>query len=103
MKAVFVVVVFALGAMSFRIAAAQQAVYPPPRVIVYSAPVYSSYQLPAPTFSAPVQQAYSVPAYVQPTYPAPAYVPAEPNFFERLMEMERRKNAWLRQTFLGMP
>lgn len=45
------------------------------------------------------------PAYYPPEAgfaPATAY-PAEanPGFFGRLMEMERRKNAWLRRTFLG--
>lgn len=45
------------------------------------------------------------PAYYPPEagfVPATAY-PADPNpgFFGRLMEMERRKNAWLRRTFIG--
>ena len=103
MKAITAAVVFAIGVLSASSADAQYPVYQSSPVIVYSAPVYSSYYAPARTYSPPVYQAYSAPTYVQPTYVAPAYVPAEQNFFERLMELERRKNAWLRQTFLGIP
>ncbi len=108
MKAIAAAVMFALGVLSANSAEAQYPVYQSSPVVVYSAPVYSSYYAPARTYSAPVYQAYSAPTfvqpgYVQPTYVAPAYVPAEQNFFERLVELERRKNAWLRQTFLGIP
>jgi hypothetical protein len=113
MKAIAAAVMFALGVLSANSADAQYPVYQSSPVVVYSAPVYSSYYAPARTYSAPVYQAYSAPTfvqptfvqptYVQPTYVAPAYVPAEQNFFERLVELERRKNAWLRQTFLGIP
>jgi hypothetical protein len=108
MKAIAAAVMFALGVLSANSADAQYPVYQSSPVVVYSAPVYSSYYAPARTYSAPVYQAYSAPTFVQPTfvqptYVAPAYVPAEQNFFERLVELERRKNAWLRQTFLGIP
>ena len=108
MKAIAAAVMFALGVLSANSADAQYRVYQSSPVVVYSAPVYSSYYAPARIYSAPVYQAYSAPTfvqpgYVQPTYVAPAYVPAEQNFFERLVELERRKNAWLRQTFLGIP
>ena len=103
MKAIAAAVMFALGVLSANSADAQYPVYQSSPVVVYSAPVYSSYYAPAQTYSAPVYQAYSAPTFVQPTYVAPAYVPAEQNFFERLVELERRKNAWLRQTFLGIP
>lgn len=103
MKAITAAVMFALGVLSANSADAQYPVYQSSPVVVYSAPVYSSYYAPARTYSAPVYQAYSAPTFVQPTYVAPAYVPAEQNFFERLVELERRKNAWLRQTFLGIP
>ncbi len=108
MKAIAAAVMFALGVLSANSADAQYPVYQSSPVVVYSAPVYSSYYAPARTYSAPVYQAYSAPTfvqptYVQPTYVAPAYVPAEQNFFQRLVELERRKNAWLRQTFLGIP
>ncbi len=108
MKAIAAAVMFALGVLSANSADAQYPVYQSSPVVVYSAPVYSSYYAPARTYSAPVYQAYSAPTllqptYVQPTYVAPAYVPAKQNFFQRLVELERRKNAWLRQTFLGIP
>ena len=61
------------------------------------------------------QQTMMVPADCVPSQPYAAYyspeagmIPANgyqadanPGFFGRLMEMERRKNAWLRRTFIG--
>ncbi len=50
---------------------------------------------------APAYEISPVPiAPVQHIYRAPR-VPAKPTFFQRVMELERRKNAWLMRTFLG--
>lgn len=45
--------------------------------------------------AAPVVQ--SAPRYIYPVVRRPA----RPTFFQRVMELERRKNAWLMRTFLG--
>ncbi len=103
MKALAAAVVLALGVLTANVADAQYVVYQSSPPVVYYAPVYSSYYVPAQPYSTPVYGAYSVPAYPTPGYAAPAYAPAEPSFFGRLMDLERRKNAWLRQTFLGIP
>lgn len=41
--------------------------------------------------------------YVQPSYSTRTVYqqPRQMTFFQKLMELERRKNAWLRRTFLG--
>lgn len=45
---------------------------------------------------------YSAPQHVPSTQPTYQYEQRQDsNVFENLMEMERRKNAWLRRTFLG--
>lgn len=51
----------------------------------------------------------SYPAYSAPTVRSYPYnggnqynAPQQQNFFGRLLELERRKNAWLRRTFLGL-
>ena len=109
MKAVLTALVLSVGILSANSAMAQYPMYGSAPVVVYRAPAYSSYYVPSQNYAVPVQtyaspvQVYSVPTQVQPNYLAPAYAPDEPGFFERLMDLERRKNAWLRQTFLGMP
>ena len=49
------------------------------------------------------QPTYSQPTYSQPTYSQPQYRGNDQQTrpFQRLMELERRKNAWLRRTFLN--
>ena len=113
-------------------AAAQYVVYQSPTVVysapaatVYPAPVTTVRTIPVQTYATPVYQVYSAPNYAAanvypgnvlsgtaPTYryyaPPTAYAPAATyapggGVFARLMEFERRKNAWLRQTFLGRP
>lgn len=103
MKGIVAAAAFALGVFVADSAQAQYVVYPSSPTVVYTTPAYSSYYAPAQTYSPQVYQAYSAPTYATPTYVAPAYAPAEPGFFGRLMELERRKNAWLRRTFLGIP
>jgi hypothetical protein len=50
--------------------------------------------------STPVHSAPTVQSY--PYRNAGQYnAPQQQNFFGRLLELERRKNAWLRRTFLG--
>lgn len=61
-----------------------------------SAPMVAASARYAPAFE--VSSAPSVP--VRHIYRAPR-VAAKPTFFQRVMELERRKNAWLMRTFLG--
>lgn len=63
----------------------------PHTVIVSPAPVIGTPQV----IQGPQYRA--VPSY----QPAPAYSAQQQSFFGRLLELERRKNAWLRQQFLG--
>lgn len=91
---------------------AQYPIYEAP-AITYSAPVYSTISVPMSTYAMPVQT-YSTPTYgmysVPVVAPAPPvgnyptyFQPATPGIFGRIIDLERRKNAWLRQTFLGRP
>ena len=52
---------------------------------------------PMPVASAPVNQVYDA----RPVYRSHRTVRQSPSFFGQLMELERRKNAWLMRTFLG--
>ncbi|MFM7056268.1 MAG: hypothetical protein ACKO2P_05025 [Planctomycetota bacterium] len=55
-------------------------------------------QAPAPVVTAPAQAAPTVPAqHVYRVY----HRPVKKTFFQQVMELERRKNAWLMRTFLG--
>ena len=64
-----------------------------------------AYMVPQPAMVPADCAAQPDPAYYSPEagfIPATAYqAEANPGFFGRLMDMERRKNAWLRRTFLG--
>ena len=119
MKAV-VAGLFVCGMVATNVAQAQYPIYQAP-VVVYSvpvattpvysppvvtAPIYSSYSLPMRTTYAVPLQGYSPPAYSvysAPAYPTTTYTAARPGLVNRVIDFERRKNAWLRQTFLGRP
>jgi hypothetical protein len=102
MKAFAAALVFGLALWACDAADAQYPVYPA-QVVVQPAPAYSAHAVPVQTYSAPVYSAYSVPVYATPVYATPVYASQRLGFLGRLMEFERRKNAWLRQTFFGRP
>ncbi|TWU40659.1 hypothetical protein [Novipirellula artificiosorum] len=66
-----------------------------------AAPIVRSYSTPYQAYRAPLSQGYAAPAYSN----YPAWNVRQPSqrggFFSDLMTLERRKNAWLRRTFLG--
>jgi hypothetical protein len=93
MKAIAAVLFCGLAIVA-NTAAAQYPVQQTP-VFTQSAPAYSTYAAPVQSYPAPLYGAYSAP-----TYQAPGFAPARPGLLGRLMELERRKNAWLRRTFL---
>ncbi len=103
MKAVAAVFVIAVGVFAVDVAVAQYPAYESP-LVDYSTPVYPSYSLPGSqsyvvpvqTYFTPVYSVYSIPSGAEMTY-----APARIGIFGRLIEFERRKNAWLRQTFRG--
>ncbi len=88
MKALAAALVLGLGIFASHSADAQQPVYQS-GVVVQSTPIYSSYAVPTHNYSAPVYSTSS------------SYSRSRPGLFGRLIELERRKNAWLRRTFLG--
>lgn len=53
-----------------------------------------------PAASVPAAPAETAPAKAQHVHRVAAR-PAKQSFFQRVMELERRKNAWLKRTFLG--
>lgn len=66
-------------------------VHSPPLVVGPSQPVYVG-QYPTAQYSYPSAQQYNTGA---------GYSEASPNVFQRWMEMERRKNEWIRQRVFG--
>jgi hypothetical protein len=56
---------------------------------------------PAPADVAPVAATPTVPAAPVQHVHRVSRRPAKQSFFQRVMELERRKNAWLMRTFLG--
>ena len=62
----------------------------------YVVPAPASYVVPVPAYFTPVYSVYSLPSGAEMTY-----APARIGIFGRLIELERRKNAWLRQSFRG--